>query len=521
MAVQTNGGQKRRGKKQRGRAGADGQCASTAFAGHPFGGVFCSPWRRLAVALTAAVASACGPGGVREAASVPNAGEHKASKFRVSNEPGAVFLLDGKPMCFLGSNNYYLIYKSRAMVDDVLDTAKAMGLQVFRHWAFTDRGSLDGTVPAVDGDGTKEGFYFQYWDNEAGRPGYNDGETGLLKLDYLLYKARQNELRIVMVLTNNWRDFGGMDQYLTWYGLTKHHEFYTDERVKGAYKDYVSQLINRVNRFTGVAYKDDPYIFAWNLANEPRMRNYGPLDELEGWRPDTITSWAKEMSDHIRALDPHHLISVGDEGFYAKGGEAQYSGAEGVDHDALIALENVDYGTFHLYPEHWAQPLSWGDQWIDEHIVSARKVGKPAVLEEYNVAVQRNDATHEIIAGGQRRARTLERWHDVLALRGAAGAMFWLLAGYDDRANAYYEDYDHFSVYTPTIDVTGQAMRAFAERMAHSAQVCDYANATPSLLEPKRTVPPGFVTTSKPDAVLELLRKPAFAASTEPRLNAP
>ncbi len=259
--------------------------------------------------------------------------------------PGGVFLLDGKPMCFLGSNNYYLIFKSQKMVDDVLDTAKSMGLRVFRHWAFTDRGSLDGTVPAVDGDGTKEGYYFQYWDKEAGRPAYNDSEKGLEKLDYLLYKARQNDIRIVMVLTNNWRDFGGMDQYLAWYGLTKHHEFYTDERVKQAYKDYVTHLVNRVNKFTGVAYKDDPYIFAWNLANEPRMRNYGPLDDLEGWKPDTVTVWAREMSDYIRSIDPNHMISVGDEGFYANRGSAMYSGEDGVNHDSLVALPNVDYGT--------------------------------------------------------------------------------------------------------------------------------------------------------------------------------
>jgi len=182
--------------------------------------------------------------------------------FEKSAEAAGIFLLDGKPMCFLGTNNYYLIFKSQRMVDDVLDTAKAMGVKVFRHWAFTDRGSLDGSVPAMDGDGTKEGVYFQYWDTAARKPGYNDGVTGLEKLDYLLYKARQNDIRIVMVLTNNWRDFGGMDQYLSWYGLSKHPEFYTDERVKQAYKDYVAHLVNRVNKFTGIAYKDDPYIFS-------------------------------------------------------------------------------------------------------------------------------------------------------------------------------------------------------------------------------------------------------------------
>lgn len=431
-----------------------------------------------------------------------------------STMPGGVFLLDGRPLCFLGSNNYYLIYKSRYMVDDVLDTAKTMGIRVFRHWAFTDRGSLDGTVPAIDGDGTKEGYYFQYWDKVTGRPAYNDGPNGLEKLDYLLYKARQNDIRIVMVLTNNWRDFGGMDQYLTWYGLSKHHEFYTDERVKRAYKDYAAHLVNRVNKYTGIAYKDDPYIFAWNLANEPRMRNYGPLDDASGWKPDTITQWAREMSDHLRSMAPNHLISVGDEGFYMGGEAPLYAGEDGVDHAALVALDNIDYATFHLYPDHWHQNLKWGDQWIEDHLVSARAVGKPAVLEEYNVAVKRREGTLEIISGGKRRQQTLQRWHGVVAQRGGAGAMFWLLAGFDDQTHAYYKDYDHFSVYSPKVDVTGRTMQAFGERMNHEAVACRQAAQEPALLEPKRDVPAGFVTTSKPEVVQKLAARTTAHAGT-------
>lgn len=469
---------------------------------------------RMGALALALAATGCGPGwalqGSRSATEAkqqatprPDARKSPVS-FEKATDVAGIFLLDGKPMCFLGSNNYYLIFKSQKMVDDVLDTSKAMGIKVFRHWAFTDRGSLDGSVAAMDGDGTKEGYYFQYWDSAAHRPAYNDGERGLEKLDYLLYKARQNDIRIVMVLTNNWRDFGGMDQYLTWYGLSKHHEFYTDERVKQAYKDYVTHLVHRVNKFTGIAYKDDPYIFAWNLANEPRMRNYAGYDSPDGWKPDTVTQWASEMSDYIRSIDPHHMISVGDEGFFMKRAGALYSGEDGVDHDALIGLENIDYTTFHLYPDHWAQGLPWGDQWIEDHLSAARHVGKPAVLEEYNVAVKRNDANQEIISGGERREKALSRWHDLVQLRGGSGAMFWMLAGYDDYQRAYYKDYDHFTVYTPKIDVTGRAMQEFGGRMRSQAQACEAAASESRLLEPKRAVPPGFVTTSRPEVVREI-----------------
>ena len=36
------------------------------------------------------------------------------------------------------------------------------------------------------------------------------------------------------------------------------------------YKGYLKKMATRVNTFTGIMYKDDPTIFAWDLLNEPR-----------------------------------------------------------------------------------------------------------------------------------------------------------------------------------------------------------------------------------------------------------
>ena len=36
-----------------------------------------------------------------------------------------------------------------------------------------------------------------------------------------------------------------------------------------AYKNYITTLLNRKNTITGVYYRDDPIIFALELANEP------------------------------------------------------------------------------------------------------------------------------------------------------------------------------------------------------------------------------------------------------------
>ena len=41
--------------------------------------------------------------------------------------------------------------------------------------------------------------------------------------------------------------------------------FYTDNRVKQAYRNYVYMLLMRINTYTGVQYWNDPTIFSFEL----------------------------------------------------------------------------------------------------------------------------------------------------------------------------------------------------------------------------------------------------------------
>jgi mannan endo-1,4-beta-mannosidase len=402
--------------------------------------------------------------------------------------PSAVFIHQGKPFCFSGSNNYYLSYKDRPMVDDVFVQAKAMGLKVMRTWAFIDRGSLDDSVPSTDRNqwwpyGTKQGVYFQYWDTETASVAYNEGaekDDGLVRLDYLLAKAAENDIKVVLVLTNNWRDAGGIDQYLKWFDLSYHHQFFSDERAKKAYKDYAAHLINRVNTVNQVAYKEDPTIFAWELANQLRCRNFGQYDRLEDCRPSTITSWVEEMSEHIKALDPNHLVAVGDEGFFNRpgSGDDAYTGKDGVDHEAFLALASVDFGTFHLHPELWSKPARWGNQWIIDHVEAAQRAGKPTILEEYGILVKRDDQTGMVVSGFERRRTAYINWNNLMLRRGGNAALFWMLVGVDpsNASTGYYPDYDHFSIYNRPDDESAKLLGDYAARYLSSARACELAN---------------------------------------------
>lgn len=145
--------------------------------------------------------------------------------------------------------------------------------------------------------------------------------------------------------------------------------FFTDAPAQAAYKNYVSFIINR--------YKDSPAIFSWELCNEPRCH---------GCPTSVITNWASDLSAFIKSLDPTHMVALGDEGWFAPGygdGSYAYSGIEGIDFIKNLAISTLDYGSFHLYPDQWKYPYSWGNQWIQHHDVIGKSLGKPVVLEEY------------------------------------------------------------------------------------------------------------------------------------------
>ena len=400
-----------------------------------------------------------------------------------TNQPNAVFELDGKPFCFQGTNNYYLNFKNKEMVNDVFARAKRLNLSVMRMWAYIDRGSLDNSVPPIDPgdrkDGTKEGFYAQYWDTANKRPAYNDGATGLDRVDYALHAARESGIKVILVLTNNWKDFGGMDQYLTWYGLTKHYQFYTDERVKTAFKDWATHLVNRKNSIDGILYRDDPAIFAWELANEPRIRNYTRFDAAEGWDLTMIPRWADEMSRAIHAIDPNHMVAVGDEGQFAEGKKSDfYLGKDGVDHKALLAVKGIDFGTFHQYPETWGTGLKWSYEWVHDHIKAAYAAKKPTIMEEYGIIVKREPGKGldpgKPNYGEDRRLETYRRWNDMLLQEGGAGSMFWLLVGKLENGDIY-PDYDHFTVYEG--EKSGDLIKEYATKFSTEARACQLAPA--------------------------------------------
>ncbi|CAM8982058.1 unnamed protein product [Rhodiola kirilowii] len=48
-------------------------------------------------------------------------------------------------------------------------------------------------------------------------------------------------------------------------------DFFSNPTLKQYNKNHVKVVLTRINSITGVAYKDDTNIFAWELMNEPPL----------------------------------------------------------------------------------------------------------------------------------------------------------------------------------------------------------------------------------------------------------
>ena len=374
---------------------------------------------------------------------------------------GTRFMLDGSPFYYAGTNCYYLTFKSQEAVDSVFKDAEAMGLKVIRVWGNLDVGVKTGTTDSEgkpvftnnnDGPGEKDGIYFQYFDKDLGKPVINEGKDGLQKLDYALYQAEKHGIKLLITFTNYWDAFGGMGQYVKWaeeLGITglKKDDFYTNETLKGWYKDYVNGLLNHTNPYTGRKLKDEPSVFAWELANDPRCNTDAQCKD------NILYNWAKEMSEYVKSVDPNHMVALGDEGFYNKpyGYYNEYTtsnyafyGAEGVDFEKLMTIDTLDFGTPHLYLDQWGMKHTGTGQddllWFKIHGETCAELGKPVILEEFGL-------TNRTIRDSE-----YEQWFEVLEGNvyetvEYAGTNYWMIASYID--GALYPDYDQYTVYGP------------------------------------------------------------------------
>ena len=117
-------------------------------------------------------------------------------------------------------------------------------------------------------------------------------EEAMVVLDEVLASANRHNVRLIIPFVDFASWWGGITELAAWRGKTK-DEFFTDPQVKEDYKKLVAMVVNRVNTKTGVRYKDDKALLAWELGNELKA----PVE------------WVREMSPVVKQLAPKQLVA--------------------------------------------------------------------------------------------------------------------------------------------------------------------------------------------------------------------
>ncbi|KAK4796733.1 hypothetical protein SAY86_029059 [Trapa natans] len=342
---------------------------------------------------------------------------------------GVQFMLNGSPFYGNGFNAYWLMLfasnpSQRYKVSSVFQEAASHGLTIARSWAFSDGGYSP----------------LQY------SPGsYN--EQMFQGLDFAVAEAGKYGIKLVLSLVDNYESMGGKKQYVDWarshgqQAISSEDDFFTNPLVKTFYKNHIKTVLTRRNTVTGILYKDDPTIMAWELMNEVRC----PSDKSGR----TVQAWITEMASYVKSIDANHLLEAGLEGFYGPS-SAQKQGNNpyfllGTDFIQNNQIPGIDFATVHSYPDQWLTSsgyegqLSFLNKWVATHIRDAQEIlRKPVLFAEFG------KTSRESGYSPSRRDLFFEAVYAAIysSARGggaAAGSMFWqlLTKGMDSYRDGY------------------------------------------------------------------------------------
>lgn len=275
----------------------------------------------------------------------------------------------------------------------------------------------------------------------------------LIGIDQLLVELNKRNMTAVMVLGNFWPWSGGFAQWVSWFEGSSipyppphpngswsifqeySSRFYANKKIQTAWKNTIKKIITRTNSISGKKYSDDPAIFSWQLANEPRGAKVR----------ESFLNWVQESSNFIRSLDENHLISLGSEGETIDPGSAGNNFVE--DHQ----FDNIDYTTFHLWVENWGiydprnaatsivTSIDYMKKYVDKHVALAMSLNKPVVMEEFGIS--RDSMSYDPDSSVNIRDRyyseVFEKTFSYMKKDELSGVNFWAWSGMARPAQPY------------------------------------------------------------------------------------
>lgn len=277
---------------------------------------------------------------------------------------GTHLTLDGRPFRYSGPNLEWLglegygphdpmgpRFPTRFEIDDAFATAAEMGALVVRSQTIGDTVGCPRCIePALDK--------------------FND--AAFQASDYAVAVAAKYHMRLIIPLVGDCATClgGGMGQYLAWEHRASVKAFFTDPAVIAAFERHIDVVLNHRSPITGLRYRDDPTIMAWESCNMCGIVTTGEHGTDAG-----VAAWTEEIGRHIKKLDPHHLYLDSTGTFRA--------------YPAILNNPSTDLVTLEEYP-HWdpefAIPMGFGPTTADtfsNDAAAAVSHGKAFIVSEF------------------------------------------------------------------------------------------------------------------------------------------
>jgi mannan endo-1,4-beta-mannosidase len=133
-------------------------------------------------------------------------------------------------------------------------------------------------------------------------------EQGFAALDRMLTTANDLGIRLILPLTGGGGDCSrdaaettSICTYVRWHGGNAAAAFFNDATIRAAFLKRVRAILTHVNALTGVAYRDDPSILAWENCTACG----------EGADPAAVAAWTEAVGQAIKSTDQFHLYENG------------------------------------------------------------------------------------------------------------------------------------------------------------------------------------------------------------------
>ncbi|MHB8897358.1 MAG: glycoside hydrolase 5 family protein [Thermoguttaceae bacterium] len=271
--------------------------------------------------------------------------------------------------------------------EDAFQTLDQMNLRVVRLWNLPIR---DPKETAAGG-----GMTWHYV-QEPGR--FN--EESFKVVDSLLALANKYRVRVIFDLTAESGDYlGGIGTYAAHRGKSR-AEFYTDPQLKEDYKATVRFVLTRTNTITGVPYREDKAILAWQFGNEMHSA------------PD---AWLSEMAAYIKRLDRNHLVA-----------ETRHRPGQTLSVDT-----NIDLLTRHLYANYGGVEEGWPGAVAKE--LEKLEGERPLFIGEFGPYIDGKMFTQANVVDKVRQFLDF-----VKAEKGISGAMLWSMYFHHQDGGFYW-----------------------------------------------------------------------------------